>query len=106
MTSYTPEPDIVPSPWVEQISDEAAAVLAQTLCELAMACEERYERQIQNYRQRLRAKFIDPDRPWMRRSVAASDEDLYHDDTEDLADDFSARQLDLFRPEEEWDNDF
>jgi hypothetical protein len=31
---------------------------------------------------------------------------LSHDDEEALAADFKARQLDLFRPESEWDNDF
>jgi hypothetical protein len=105
MTGYIPGPDFVPSPWLEDISDEAAAILAQTLNDLAMACEERYERQIDRYRERLRARFIDPDRPWMRRSVA-SNEDLSRDDPEAFAADFNARQLDLFRPEEEWDTDF
>jgi hypothetical protein len=105
MTGYTPGPDIVPSPWLDDISDEAAAILAQTLLDLAMACEDRYERHIHRHRERLRAKFINPDRPWMRRSVA-SDEDLSRDDTEAFAADFNARQLDLFRPEAEWDNDF
>ena len=105
MTGYIPGPDIVPSPWLEDISDEAAAILAQTLNDLAMACEERYERQIDRHRERLRARFIDQDRPWMRRSVE-SNENLSHDDEEALAADFKARQLDLFRPEEEWDNDF
>jgi len=41
----------------------------------------------------------------MRRSVE-SNEDLSRDDPEALAADFNARQLDLFRPEEAWDNDF
>jgi hypothetical protein len=105
MSGYTPEPDYVPSPWLEDISDEAAAILAQTLIDLAMACEDRYERQIHRYRELQRAKLIDPDRPWMRKSVD-SDEDLSHDEQEALAADFNARQLDLFRPESEWDNDF
>ena len=105
MTGYTPAPDIVPSPWLEDISDEAAAILAQTLNDLAMACEERYERQIDRHRERLRAQYIDPDRSWMRRSVE-SNEDLSRDDPEALAADFNARQLDLFRPKEEWDIDF
>jgi hypothetical protein len=105
MSGYTPEPDYVPSPWLEEISDEAAAILASTLFDLAMACEDRYELQIDRYRKRLRAKFIDPHRPWMRRSPE-SNEDLSHDDEEALAADFNARQLDLFRPEAEWDNDF
>lgn len=105
MTGYTPAPDIVPSPWLDDISDEAAAILAQTLNDLAMACEERYERHIDRHRERLRAQFIDPDRPWMRRSVE-SNENLSRDDPVALAADFNARQLDLFRPEEEWDNDF
>jgi hypothetical protein len=105
MTGYTPGPDIVPSPWLDEISDEAAAVLAQTLNDLAVACEERYERQIDRYRERLRAQYIDPDQPWMRRPVEA-DAHLSRDDPETLATDFNARQLDLFRPEAEWDNDF
>ena len=105
MTGYTPEPEYVPSPWIDQISDEAAAILAQTLNELATACEDRYERQIRRYRERLRAQLVDPDQPWMRRSVK-SDPDPSHDDEEALAADFKARQLDLFRPESEWDNDF
>ena len=105
MTGYIPGPDIVPSPWLDDISDEAAAILAQTLNDLAMACEERYERQIDRHRERLRARFIDQDRPWMRRSVE-SNENLSHDDEEALAADFKARQLDLFRPEEECDSDF
>ena len=105
MTGYIPGPDIVPSPWIDDIPDEAAAILHQTLSDLAMACEERYERQIEAHRERLRARFIDPDRPWMPRP-AESTEDLSRDDPEDLAADFSARQLDLFLPEAEWDNDF
>ena len=40
MTGYTPEPEYVPSPWLEDISDESAAILAQTLLDLAMACED------------------------------------------------------------------
>lgn len=105
MSGYTPAPNIVPSPWIDDISDETAAILAQTLNELAMACQERYERQIDRHRQRLRARFIDPDRPWMRQ-CGESYEDLSHDDPDDRAADFSARQLDLFRSEAEWDDHF
>jgi hypothetical protein len=70
-----------------------------------MACQERYERQIDRCRERLRARYIRPDRPWLRRSVE-SNEDLYQDEAEDIAADFSARQLDMFRTEAEWDSDF
>jgi hypothetical protein len=105
MSGYTPEPEYVPSPWLEQIPDEAASILATTLFELAKACGDRYEQQIDRHRQIQRRRLLDPDRPWMPRS-AESAEDWSHDDQEDLAADFNARQLDLFRPEEEWDNDF
>ena len=104
MTGYTPQPDLVPSPWIEEISDEAAAVLAQTLAELATACQDRYERQLLRYREMLRSRLVDPDHPWLP-SVAPV-QDLSHDHTDALAADFSARQLDLFRPQPEWDTDF
>jgi hypothetical protein len=93
MSGYTPEPDQVPSPWLEDISDEAAAILAQTLLDLAMACEDRC-RKLQ------RAKLIDPNRTWMRKSLEPV-EALFRDDPEALAADFDARQQDLFRPEAE-----
>jgi hypothetical protein len=105
MTGYTPEPEYVPSPWLEDISDESAAILAQTLLDLAMACEDRYERQVRRYRELQRAKLYDPDQPWVRKP-AEPDNDLYRDAQEARAADFNARQLDLFRPESEWDNDF
>lgn len=105
MTGYTPEPEYVLSPWLEDISDENAAILAQTLRDLATACEDRYEQQLHRYWQRKRAKLYDPDRPWVR-IPAPPDDNLFHDDEEARAADFKARQLDLFRPESEWDNDF
>jgi hypothetical protein len=105
MSGYIPEPEYVTSPWLEQISDEAASILASTLFELAKACDDRYEHQIERYRKLQRDKLIDPDRPWLRKTVESA-EDLSHDDEESLAADFKARQLDLFRPESEWDNDF
>jgi hypothetical protein len=101
MTGYTAAPNIVPSPWLDDISDEAAAILAQTFNDLTTACAKGYERQIDRHGEPLRAQHIDPDRPWMRRSVEPN-EDLSRDDPEALAADFIARQLDLFRPEEKY----
>jgi hypothetical protein len=105
MSGYSPEPEYVLSPWLEQISDEAASILVATLAELAIACEDRYARQLDRYRRLRRARLADPDRPWMQKSVA-TDADLSRNHTEALAADFNARQLDLFLPETEWDNDF
>ncbi|MDP8984375.1 MAG: hypothetical protein M3N97_04930 [Pseudomonadota bacterium] len=50
MTGYTPAPDIVPSPWLDDIPDEAGAILVRTLNDLAMASEDRYARQIHRHR--------------------------------------------------------
>jgi hypothetical protein len=85
-------------------------MLTKTLNEFAVACEERHEGggQIDRYRERLRVRFIDLDRPWMRRSIARveSKDNLSRDDPEAPAADFNARQLNLFRPQAEWDNEF
>jgi hypothetical protein len=50
-------------------------------------------------------QYIDPGRPWMRRS-GESNQDLSCATQEAVPADFNARQLDLFRPEAEWDNGF
>ena len=105
MSSYSPEPEYVLSPWLEQISDEAASILAATLSALLTACEDRYARQLDRYRSLRCAELVDPDRPWLRKSLA-TDADLSHDQTEALAADFNARQLDLFQPEAACHNDF
>ncbi|NNM61178.1 MAG: hypothetical protein HKM03_03325 [Steroidobacteraceae bacterium] len=105
MSGYSPEPEFVPSPWLEQISDEASSILASTLFELAIACENRYARQLDRYRSLRRSRLVNPDRPWLQQSLA-TDADLSRDHTEKLAADFNARQLDLFQPEEDWDTDF
>ena len=53
------------NPFPENLSDEAAFALSETLYWLAMACEEKYLHQLRRHAATLnQARPIDPDHPW------------------------------------------
>ncbi len=57
--------DIPPLP--ENLSDEAAFALSETLHWLAMACDEKYYAQIRRHMVTLDTSDpVDPERPWVR----------------------------------------
>jgi len=56
------------SPFPDNLSDEAAFALSETLHWLAMACEEKYFAQLQRYAATLdQSKYVDPAHPWVRK---------------------------------------
>ena len=59
------------SPFPDNLPDEAAFALSETLHWLAMVCEEKYFAQIRRYAATLnQSKYIDPAHPWVRKSPA------------------------------------
>lgn len=102
---YSNDPLWTRSPWLDDISDETAEILVCTLHALAMACEDRYGQELRRYYQTQRAEFYDPQRPWIRKPSEPHSESP-HDEEQARTDDFNARQLDLFRPEPAFDDDF
>ena len=59
------------TPFPENLSDEAAFVLSETLHWLAMTCEEKYFAQIRRHAATLnQPKYIDLDHPWIRKPSA------------------------------------
>lgn len=105
MSDYTPEPEYVLSPWLNELSDEIADILVQTLHSLAIACEDRYAQQLRRCWAKAHAELYDPQCPWRRRVVDPVGE-LSHAAQEQQIADFNARQLDLFRPQQSWDDEF
>lgn len=105
MTGYTPEPEYVPSPWLNELSDEMADILLQTLYSLAVACEDRYASQLRRHWTAAQRNLHDPLHPWLRREPESSIESSHAEQERRIAD-FNARQLDLFRPQQSWDVEF
>lgn len=105
MSGYTPEPEYVPSPWLDELSDEMADILVQTLHSLASACEDRYAQQLRRRSARAHRDLADPKCPWRPR-VLDPDGESSHAAQERRIADFKARQLDLFRPHQSWDDEF
>ncbi len=59
------------SPFPENLSDEAAFGLSESLHWLAMACEEKYFVQLRRYAANLdQSKYVDPAHPWVRKPPA------------------------------------
>ena len=92
-SGYTPEPECVLSPRLDEMSDEVADIRVQTLHSLASASEDRYAQQLR--------------RCWARahRVVKQEGESSQADQKRRIAD-FHARQFDLFRPQQSWDDEF
>jgi hypothetical protein len=105
MSGYTQEDEYVPSPWLNELPDEMADILVQTLHSLASACEDRYAQQLRRCWAKRRSELSDPRCPWRHR-VLDPDRESSHADQERLIADFHARQLDLFRPQQSWDDEF
>jgi hypothetical protein len=103
MSMYCNDPLWIPSPWPDDVSDEMANILSNTFHALAMACEDRYVKQLQSYHDTRRAALYDPDRPWIRKPVEP-DHDGYRADQEACAANFKARQLDLFDSSAGWED--
>ena len=105
MSMHSDDPQWIPSPWLDDIEDEMVAILSATLHALAMACEDRYSQQLLRYYNSLEPPLDDPRRPWFRHP-ANPDGESSHETAESRLADFNARQLDLFRPETVWDEEF
>ncbi len=105
MSGYTPEPEYVLSPWLNELSDEMAEILVQTLHSLAIACEDRYAQQLRRCWAKAQSDLYDPECPWRRRVVDPADESSHAAQERRIAD-FNARQLDLFYPQQSWDDEF
>jgi hypothetical protein len=59
------------NPFPENLSDEAAFALSETLHWLAMTCEEKYFIQLRRHAATFnQSKCIDPDHPWIRKPSA------------------------------------
>ena len=99
------DPPWIPSPWLQDISDEMAATLSATLHALAMACEDHYSEQLLPHYRSITPSAPDPQRPWIRDTQQSDCESSLNTE-EARAADFNARQLDLFRPGIDWHDEF
>ncbi len=105
MNGYTSEPEYVPSPWLNELTDEMANIIVQTLHSLAIACEDRYAQQLRRCLAKAQRDLSDPDRPWHRRVLDLGAESSHAAQERRIAD-FNSRQLDLIRPQVSWDDEF
>jgi hypothetical protein len=101
MSMHCNDPQWIPSPWPDDISDEMAEMLCHTLQALAMACDERYCHQLQSCYAARRAAPCDPERPWLRKPVEPGHVGARTDEQAHAAY-FKARQLDLFDSSAGW----
>ena len=103
MSTYCNDPLWIRSPWPDDISDETANILSNTFHALAMACDDRYCKELQSYHETRRAALYDPQRPWIRTPVEP-DHDWSRTDEEAHAAASKARQLDLFDSSAGWED--
>lgn len=95
------DPTWIRSPWLDELSDEMASILSDTLHALALSCEEHYCQALRRYYQHKHSQRNDPQRPWTRKRCEPNAKLSHAQHTLRTAA-FTARQLDMFQPEIAW----